>query len=184
MAFQKTWELALGLLRDALAAGLEVAAVLADAGYGDVAAFRAALHEWALAYAVGMASTTSVFRGTLQLKPPTRAAKAHAQRQPRPTLAKGHKAIQVSALAAALPAKAWRRVTWRNGTNEPRAARFAACRVTPAHDWQRNLAPEVWLLCERSLDGTYDDTFLLIHLPPRTSLVRLVKLAHERWAIE
>jgi hypothetical protein len=54
VVFQKKWELALGLLRDALAAGFQVAAVLADAGYGDVAAFRAALHELALAYAVGM----------------------------------------------------------------------------------------------------------------------------------
>ncbi len=35
----------LGLLRDALAAGFDVAAVLAAAGDGDVAAFRAALHE-------------------------------------------------------------------------------------------------------------------------------------------
>ncbi len=56
--------------------------------------------------------------------------------------------------------------------------------MTPAHEWQRTLAPEVWLLCERSLDGSYDDKFFLIHLPPRTSLVRLVTLAHERWAIE
>jgi SRSO17 transposase len=184
VVFQKKWELALGLLRDALAAGVDVVAVLADTGYGDVVAFRAALHELALAYAVGIASTTSVFRGTPQLTLPTRPARAHAKRQPRPTLAKGHTPIQVSALAAALPAKAWRRVTWRNGTHEPRAARFAACRVTPAHDWQRIVAPEVWLLCERSLDGTYDDKFFLIHLPPRTSRVHLVKLAHERWAIE
>jgi SRSO17 transposase len=182
--FQKKWELALGLLRAALAAGFDVAAVLADAGYGDAAAFRAALHELQLIYAVGVASTTSVFRGTPSLKLPTRVPKPDAQRRPRPTLVKGHKPVQVSALAAAWPSTAWRRVTWRNGQNEPRAARFVACRVTPAHDWQRNLAPEVWLLCERSLDGTYDDKFFLIHLPARTSLARLVTLAHARWPIE
>ncbi len=45
VVFQKQWELALGLLRDALAAGFDVAAVLAAAGDGDVAAFRAARHE-------------------------------------------------------------------------------------------------------------------------------------------
>ncbi len=159
VVFQKKWELALGLLRDALAAGFDVAAVLADAGDGDVAAFRAALHELQLSYAVGVASTTSVLRGTPQLTPPTRAAKPDARRQPRPTLAKGHTPITVSALAAALPSTAWRRVTWRNGQHARRAARFAACRVTPAHDWQRNLAPDVWRLCERSLDETYDDKF-------------------------
>ncbi len=75
VVFLKKWELALGLLREARAAGVDVAAVLADAGYGDAAAFRAALHELALAYAVGMASTTSVFRGTPQFTAPTRPAR-------------------------------------------------------------------------------------------------------------
>ena len=48
------------------------------------------------------------------------------------------------------PPRGWRRVTWRNGTNPPWEADFAALRVTPATDWRhRRLAPEVWLLCER-----------------------------------
>ena len=52
--------------------------------------------------------------------------------------------------ATALPPRAWRRVTWRNGTNPPWEAHFAALRVTPATDWRhRRLAPEIWLLCER-----------------------------------
>lgn len=185
VVFQKKWELALTLLRDTLAAGFAVKGVLADAGYGDVTAFRTALHALQLIYAVGVASTTSVFRGTPVLALPARRPKPDATRQPRPTLAKGQpRPIHVSALAAALPPTAWRRVTWRNGTNAPRAARFAACRVTPAHEWQQTLAPEVWLLCERSLDGTYEDKFFLIHLPPQTRLATLVTLAHERWPIE
>lgn len=184
VGFLKKWELALRLLREARAAGISVTAVLADAGYGDAAGFRAALHELALPYAVGVASTTSVFRGTPVLTSPTRAPQPGRGRPRGPTLAPGHTRVQVRTLAAALPSSAWRRVTWRNSTNAPRAARFAACRVTPAHDWQRAVAPEVWLLAERSLDGSYDDKFFLIHLPANTSLVRLVTLAHERWAIE
>jgi SRSO17 transposase len=45
--------------------------------------------------------------------------------------------------------------TWRNGTQPQRTARFAAVRVTPAHEWRHaRLAPEVWLLCEEeSFDG-------------------------------
>jgi SRSO17 transposase len=182
--FHEKWQLALGLLRDARTSGLAVRAVLADSGYGDVTAFRAALHDMALTYAVGISSTTAVFRGTPELVPPTREAKIDAPRQPRPTLARGVKAIKVCALVAALPARAWRRITWRNGDNPPRVARFAACRVTPSKDWHRSLAPEVWLLCERSLDGTYDDKFFLIHLPSTTPLPDLVWLAHQRWAIE
>jgi SRSO17 transposase len=43
------WELALGLLRNVLAAGLTITTVVTDAGFGDVAAFRAALHAAQLA---------------------------------------------------------------------------------------------------------------------------------------
>jgi len=182
--FQEKWQLALTLLRDAIASGLEVSDVLADAGYGDAKAFRAALHDLGVSYAVGISSNTAVFHGTPTILPPTREPKAGAPRQPRPRLAPGVKAIKISALAADLPRDAWRRTTWRNGDETPRAARFAAVRVTPSKDWYRDLAPEVWLLCEQSLDGTYDDKFFLIHRPATTSRRNLVWLAHQRWAIE
>jgi len=182
--FQEKWQLALTLLRDAIASGLQVSDVLADAGYGDATAFRAALHALGLSYAVGISSNTAVFPGTPTILPPTREPKAGAQRQPRPRLAPGVRAIKISALVADVPRDAWRRITWRNGDQTPRVARFAALRVTPSKDWYRDLAPEVWLLCEQSLDGTYDDKFFLIHRPVTTSRQDLVWLAHQRWAIE
>lgn len=184
--FETKWELGLRLLRRARSAGLKVTAVVGDSAYGDATAFRTALHRMKLAYALGISSTTSVFRGRPRLQPPTRRIRPGRayRRRPRPTLATHDKPMSVTALVASLPATAWHRVTWRNGNNPPRAARFAACRVTPAHDWRRHLAPEVWLLCEQSLDGTYDDKFFLIHLPRHTALARLVQLAHQRWAIE
>ena len=76
-------------------------------------------------------------------------------------------------------------VSWRNGTQPAWRARFCATRVTPAHDWRdRRLAPEVWLLCERAL-GTSDRTkYYLVHLPATASLRTLVRLTHQRWAIE
>jgi DDE superfamily endonuclease len=40
--------------------------------------------------------------------------------------------VSVRTLSNALPARAWRRVTWRNGTNPPWEADFVAVRVTPA----------------------------------------------------
>lgn len=184
LRFQEKWQLALGLLRDTIASGLKVVAAVADSGYGDATAFRAALHEMQLIYAVGVSSTLGVFPGTPGLLPPRREAKPGAQRQPRPRLARGVKALQAKALAAARPARAWHRITWHNADNKPRVARFAACRVTPSNGWYRGLAPEVWLLCEQSLDGTYDDKFFLVHLPSTATLEELVLLAHQRWAIE
>jgi SRSO17 transposase len=182
--FQEKWQLALGLVRDVIDSGLTVRAVVADAGYGDATAFRAALHELHLLYAVGVSSTLSVFRGRPRIVPPAREAKEDVHRRPRPKLAAGVKAIKVKALAAQLPATAWRRVTWENADNRPRVARFAACRVTPSKEWYHRLAPEIWLLCEQSVDGSYDDKFFLVHLPSTATLKDLVVLAHQRWAIE
>ena len=53
VVFQEKWRQALTLIRRARAAGLQVTAVLADAEFGDVTAFRRALHRWRLPYAVG-----------------------------------------------------------------------------------------------------------------------------------
>jgi hypothetical protein len=82
--------------------------------------------------------------------------------------------IAVRALALALPTRAWRRVTWRNGTNRAWAARFAAVRVTPANDWRdRRLAPEVWLLCEQDLGATPRTKYFFVDLPASASVIRI-----------
>ncbi len=94
-------------------------------------------------------------------------------------------ALEARAWAAAQPARAWRVVSWRNGTQPAWRARFCATRVTPAHDWRdRRLAPEVWLLCERALGASDRTKYYLVHLPATASLRTLVRLTHQRWAIE
>ena len=93
--------------------------------------------------------------------------------------------MAVSAVARDLPAAAWRSISWRNGLQPRRRARFAAIRVTPAHAWrQGHLAPEVWLLCEEEAGRAERIKHYFVHLPPQTSLRALVALAHQRWAIE
>ena len=127
-SFQEKWRQALTLIRRARAAGLQITAVLADAEFGDVTAFRRALHRWRLPYAVGVSRHLTVFPGTPAV---------HVPRSPRTgrprsqlVLSDDTRSIAVSALAVTLPPRAWRRVTWRNGRNRPWAARFAAVRVT------------------------------------------------------
>jgi SRSO17 transposase len=181
--FQEKWRQALTLIRRTRAAGLQVTAVLADAEFGDITAFRRTLHQWRLPYAVGISRHLTVFRGTPAVHIPPSARTG----RPRSQLVFRHKtrAIAVRALARALPRRAWRRVTWRNGTNRPWAARFAALRVTPANEWRnRRLAPEVWLLCEQDLGLTPRIRYFFVHLPATASLTQLVRLAHQRWAIE
>jgi SRSO17 transposase len=93
-------------------------------------------------------------------------------------------AIAVRALIAQRPAT-WRRITWRNGTRPRRAARFTAMRVTPAHDWREaRLPPEVWLLAEQEAGRTHRLKYYFVNLPASVSLRSLVRLTHQRWAIE
>jgi SRSO17 transposase len=182
-SFQEKWRQALTLIRRARAAGLQLTAVVADAEFGDITAFRRMLHQWRLPYALGVSRHLTVFRGTPAVHIPPRARTGRPRSQL--VLVNDTRPITVRALALALPARAWRRVTWRNGTNRPWAARFAALRVTPANEWRnRRLAPEVWLLCEQDLGATPRIKYFFVSLPATASLKQVVHLAHQRWAIE
>jgi SRSO17 transposase len=181
VTFREKWRLALTLLRRTRAAGVTLTAVVADAEYGDNSILRRTLHRLQLPYALGISPTLTVFRGTPTLR--------IDQTQPRPRNRRGgwpdRDPVGVRALSDALPPQTWRHVTWRNGTNHPWQADFAALRVTPATDWRhRRIAPEVWLLCERGMGPTGRRRHYLIALPPTASLSQLVRLAHQRWAIE
>lgn len=179
--FQEKWRLALTLRRRTRAAGVKVTAVVADAEYGDNSTVRHTLHRLSLPYALGISPTLTMFRGRPTLRvdrqqPPPRNRRAGWPDQ---------EPVTVRTLSDALPARAWRRVEWRNGTNPPWEADFAAMRVTPATDWRhRRLAPEVWLLCERGLGPTGRRRHYVVSLPASASLTQLVRLAHHRWAIE
>jgi SRSO17 transposase len=184
MRFQEKWRQALTLLRQIRAAGFQLTAVLGDADFGDSATLRRTLHRLKLPYALGISSTLTVFRGTPPVAIPLR-KRPNAPHSRRLQVTDGSRPQAVRTIAAQLPRRAWRRVSWRNGTNRPWAAQFAALRVTPAHDWRaRRLAPEVWLLLERDLGATPRTKAYFVALPPTASLRALVRLAHHRWAIE
>ena len=182
--FQEKWRLALTLLRQVRASGCQLTAVVGDAEFGDNATLRRTLHRWGVPYAMGISSTLTVFRGTPRLQPPAPLV-GKGRPRTRPVLAPDAQVLSVAALTAAQSARAWHRVSWRNGSNAPWRARFAARRVTPAHEWrERRLAPEVWLLAERGLGATPRTKYYLVALPATASLKALVRLAHQRWAIE
>lgn len=184
VGFHEKWRLALRLLRQVRAAKIRVTAVLADAEFGDNSQLREYLHRAHLAYAVGISSTVTVFRGTPRLRAPRPIRRGRPRL--RPTLPAGVAPLAVQALAAAWSARQWRTVRWRNArSGRSWAARFAAARVTPAHAWrQRRLPPEVWLLAEQDRGSTPRIKYYLINLPSTASLRALVQLAHQRWAIE
>ena len=181
--FQEKWRQALTLLRQVRASGITVTGVLADAEFGDSGLFRAMLHRLRLPYAVGISSTQTVFLGRPCLVPPPRGT--WGRPRTRPTLAAGVTSATVAAVAAAQPR--WRRISWRNrGAARRWTVECVALRVTPAHDWrhQRRLAPEVWLVGERDVGDTPQTKYFFVHLPATASWTRLVRFAHQRWAIE
>jgi SRSO17 transposase len=183
--FQEKWRLALTLVRRARAAGLTFTAVLADAADGDVTVFREALHRLSLPYALGISSHLTVFVGTPRTAPPE-SARRRGRPPTRFRLLDAAHPIAVRKVAATLPARAWRRVSWQNEQQPTRwRADFAALRVTPAHDWREgHLSPEVWLLLQRPVGSATVAKYFFIHLPVTTALKRLVWIAHQRWAIE
>jgi SRSO17 transposase len=184
VGFQEKWRQAITLVRRARGAGLKVTGVVADAEFGDISAFRRILHQWRLPYALGVSRHLTIFRGAPAVHIPPNPATG----RPRSQLAMVDPtttAISVRALAVSVPASRWRRVSWRNGTHRPWAARFVAMRVTPATEWRnRRLAPEVWLLCEQDLGQTPRIKYFFINVPATASLKQLVRFAHQRWAIE
>lgn len=178
VTFQEKWRQALTLLRQVRASGVHITAVLADADFGNNRMFRALLHRLRLPYAVGVSSHLTAFLGRPHLQ---LAGAARGQYG----LAPGVKARHLDQLIAAVRPR-WRRIRWRNSApGSSCAAVCAAIRVTPAVDHRHpKLPPEVWLLAERDSGDSSKVKFFYVNLPPTASLAEIVRLAHQRWAIE
>lgn len=185
LRFSTKPQIALEQIRTAQMDGIPPGTVLADAGYGVDTDFRDGITALGLTYVVGIQSSASLWppgQEPLPVKP--------WSGRGRPTSRVGrsadHKPVSAKDLAASLPRDAWRRVTWRQGTNAPLASRFAAIRVRPAHrDYNAATPrPEEWCLIEWPIGETEPTKFWLSTLPATTSRTSLVRHAMLRWRIE
>jgi SRSO17 transposase len=159
--------------------------VVADAGYGVDTAFRDRLMQLGLTYMVGITGAVSLWpEGSAPLPP-----KRWSGRRRRPKLLRRddtHKPLQAKALAMQLPARAFRTLTWREGTNQALSSRFAAVRVRCAtRDNSRSEPrPEQWLLIEWPKGESQPTKYFLSTLPADTPVKELVRIAKLRWRIE
>jgi SRSO17 transposase len=185
VAFATKPALALALIEQAREAGPLPDVAVADAGYGVDTAFRDRLTELGLRYVVGVTGTVSLWpEGQAPLPP-----KRWSGQGRRPKLLRrgeGHQPVSAKALARQLPARRFRTVTWREGTNEALSGRFAAVRVRCAHrDYGRGEPrPEQWLLIEWPKAEAEPTKYFLSTLPADTPLRELVRIAKLRWRIE
>jgi SRSO17 transposase len=186
ITFRTKLEISLEQIRQAIAEDVPQGVVLADAAYGNDTEFRAALAELGLCYVVGIQSTTTVWPPSMQPLPPPpnkggRGRPAHRLRRD-----EQHTPLPVKQLALSLPKKAWKTVTWREGTRAQLRSRFAAVRVRAAHrDYKENQPrAEEWLLIEWLNGDTEPSKYWLSNLASRVRLRELVAMGKQRWIIE
>ena len=152
--FREKWRIGLAHVRAVRHAGFDIEAVVADADYGTITAFRTGLEREGLRYAVAV-------RRVLHAWAPGAA-----------------RSCSLETMGRALPPRAWRRVSWGHGTKGPLAARSVARRVRLRHG-----RGERWVLFERSLADD-ERKYYVLNLDPTTSLKTLVRVARSRWPIE
>lgn len=155
------------------------------AGYGVDSAFRDGVTALGLAYVAGIPSHTSPWPPGTEPLPPKPWS---GQGRPPSRLRRDaeHAPVPAKDLAASLPKRAWRGVTWREGSNATLTRRFAAVRVRPAHrDTTRAVPrPEERLLAEWPKGEPEPTKCWRATLPPETSLRAMVDGAKLRGRIE
>jgi SRSO17 transposase len=165
--FKTKIELALDMIRRAKGDGLPGNVILADSAYGDSTDFRNTIRELGFDFAVGVLPTLGVLRLD-------RNDRVNAKPQ------------SVAELIAAVPTKAFRRVTWRDGTKNKLASRFCFVRVQTTHDDGIPLAirEPLWLVAEWLEGEKKPGKFVLTTLARRMSKKEIVRLLKERWRTE
>jgi SRSO17 transposase len=170
-------EIALEQLRWAYASRVAHGVVLLDPGYGHDARLRQGITTLGLMYSAGIQSTTLVWEPGSEPRGPLPRRKHGRERNPGLT--------SVNDLAFELPAKAWRKIKWREGTNDWLSSRFARVRVRVGHrhQWVEDNTEE-WLLIEWPKEEDEPTKYWLSTLPERISFRKLVDTTKLRWRVE
>jgi SRSO17 transposase len=172
--FKTKPRIALDQISWACQAGLPGDMVLLDAGYGNDSKLRTGITELGKLYVAGIQPQTLVWKPG---KRPGRAPKRGRLDAPA--------VISVKEVALGLPAKAWRTIEWREGTNERLSSRFARVRVHVASSHQPAEKPaQEWLLIEWPKGEEEPTKYWLSTLPENISFRDLVDAAKLRWRIE
>jgi SRSO17 transposase len=166
--FRTKTELAIDMLGRAVDAGIPGEVVLADAAYGRSNEFRETIRIIGLDYAVAIDCDTCVWL-----------LDARGRRRGPST--------QVKHVARELGERAFRRITWRDGTHRTKlASRFCFRRVKVAHDDGTDPVEReaVWLVMEWPFHEAAPAKYFLTSLRRRMSKKQIVRTIMQRWKTE
>ncbi len=183
--FKTKPEIALEQIEAACAAGLPRGVVAMDAGYGCNTDLRTGVSALGLRYVAGILPNTSVWAPATGPLPP----KKWSGRGRQPKLIRRddkHRPVPVKELALNLPKRAWRMISWREGSIEQLSSRFARVRVRAAHhDYKLTESrAQEWLLIEWPEGEKEPTKYWLSTLPKDITFRALVDLTKLRWRIE
>jgi len=154
-------ELAMRMLGRAIDAQVPAGWVTADEVYGQHSRLRMMLEERGMPYVLAVPVNQRVI-ATIDENGASKVAE-----------------LRADALAARLPAQAWKKISAGAGAKGPRLYHWARAAIRPLED-----TDSFWLLVRRSLSDPTDLAYYLCHGPERSPLRELVRVAGARWAIE
>jgi SRSO17 transposase len=180
VVFRTKAELALELIRNA-GPKIRHGWVTFDEGYGKDPGFLSGLEELDERYIGEVPKSCRVWLKRPKVVEPKpsqtgrpRSKARVASNQPKPQTA--------DTIAANLPASAWKRLRFREGTKGTQQAHFARVRVVAERD---NLpGPDIWLMIERSCDQTPYIKYYLSNAAPECPLMEMAQAGHNRWPVE
>jgi SRSO17 transposase len=168
IVFNTKTQLAMDLIARAVDDGIPGEVVLTDTAYGRARAFRDFVRSKDLDYGVAIDADARVI------------VLDESGRHPDP--------ITVRQLGIELGERAFRKITWRDGTrpNKKLASRFAFRRVKPAFEGEPEpkLREPVWLLIEWPEGESRPTKFFITSLRRRMTKKQIVRTIKERWRTE
>jgi SRSO17 transposase len=168
VTFKTKPELALDLIARALDDEIPGDIVLVDSAYGDSSDFRNGVRVFGLDYGVAIHAPTKVWLVDSLNR-------------------RRGEALGVQQLGVDLGRRAFRRITWREGTRPRKlASNFCFRRVKVVHEDGTEVADRepLWLMMEWPEGESKPTKFVLTTLPRRMSKKEIVRTVKERWRTE